>query len=1062
MTFNEGLGGPEFDKLPDGVKRQLMGMAANAMMSRAQLVQSMSSHADRDIDAECGYPPGPIGAQYYQELYDRGDIPARVVELYPHECWQVSPSVYETEEPDNETPFETAWDELGQSLRAEDSWHSGEMGSVVWEYLHRVDVLSGIGQYAVVLLGLDDGAPLDEPAPLRKAGGNGAEGKGGTPRKLIYARVFPETLAKVTQLEQDYTSPRFGHPTEYEITFIDPGGQGVGAPEGKAGQGAPGPGLTTRMVHWSRVVHVADNRRENEVFGVPRMQQVVNRLLDLRKVYGGSGEMYYKGAFPGYSIETWPQLGWDVDIDEEKTKDMMWRWQNGLQRWIQLTGQSIKGLSPQVVDPSGQIEKQLEAICIKLGCPVRIFKGSERGELASSQDDTAWNDRLKHRQGGYLTPRLIVPFVDRLIALGVLPPPEQYFVWWPDLTSKSDSEKAAIAAQRTTAVVQYVGASANNIQATLAPVDFWTRIMGFDDEEAQAIVDNGEEEKKRLEEEAKKAQAEADAAAQKEHQRALELAQANKPPPAPNPPDTGPQKGGQQGSPQGGQKKDQQGGQGNSTLPPGNVADRQGTGSTQNYYADNDLLSVACWFGEQPLVNYDPTQPRVSAGSPEGGEFRGTGGSLAGSGGVLVAGPTAGPAPLHYDASLSNPQIDTFRRRNSNAKLVEITLTDKQLKKYRQDYEDWKKHNSQDAKRVEGIGGAKSVPPIVAEWDVNQWLISDGAHRAALSAAAGQRRLLAWVPADSPIANADNTRYVYWNYMEDRPLTRNAKKQLPTGGRWVTILGRKVYIKGGKVLAGPKAIKEAIEKKGDKGAGKKSDHHDAFSKEKVAESEKKVKAAAWWLHGKAKKGKDEKGKDKGGKDKRGKDDKPAPKAPVFTKHEDRAAAAEYADKTHGKWADKLSKKQVKALEDYGDDEHYQSINSGLRRGKVPKEYTETVKHLDEAIDSAPPSKAEMTLFRGVGAGVADKLKVGGEFVDHGYTSTSHNKHVASNFAEDAMIQITAPKGTKMASVDASRTSFNIGKTSENEYILPRGTKYRVTGKKKDADSGLTVYHVEVI
>jgi hypothetical protein len=571
-----------------------------------------------------------------------------------------------------------------------------------------------------------------------------------------------------------------------------------------------------------------------------------------------------------------------VDIDEEKTKDMMWRWQNGLQRWIQLTGQSIKGLSPQVVDPSGQIEKQLEAICIKLGCPVRIFKGSERGELASSQDDTAWNDRLKQRQGGYLTPRLIVPFVDRLVSLGVLPPPEQYFVWWPDLTSKSDSEKAAIAAQRTSAVVQYVGASANNIQATLAPVDFWTRIMGFDDEEAQAIVDNAEEEKKRLEEEAKKAQAEADAAAQKEHDRALELAQANKPPPAPNPPNTGPQKGDQQeGGQQGGQQRVQQGGRGNSTLPPGNVADRQGTGSTQN---------------------------------------------------------------------------------------------------------------------------------------------------------------------------ADNISYIYWNYMEDRPLTRNAKKQLPTGGRWVTMLGRKVYIKGGKVLAGPKAIKEAIEKKGDEGAGKKGDHHDAFSKEKVAESEKKVKAAAWWLHDKAKKGKDEKGKD----------DKPAPKAPVFTKHEDRAAASEYADKTHGEWADKLSKKQVKALEDYGDDEHYQSINSGLRGGKVPKEYAETVKHLDEAIASAPPSKAEMTLFRGVGAGVADKLKVGGEFVDHGYTSTSHNRHVASNFAEDAMIQITAPKGTKMASVDASRTSFNAGKTSENEYILPRGTKYRVTGKKKDTDSGLTVYHVEVI
>lgn len=543
MSQHEGLGGEAFDKLPDGLKRHLMGMAANALMSRAQLVDQLLFQGARDIDSDCGYPKNPIGAQFYQDLYDRGEIPGRVVEVFPHECWQVSPSVYEDEDPDKWTPFEETWYDLGQSLRPEQSWHSGEAGSLVWELLHRADIISGIGQYAVILLGLDDNVGLDQPAAMIEPPQPGKvkpERKLATlaeaQRKLLYARVFPETLATITRLEEDQRSPRFGQPAEYEITFADPNGQGANVPLGAAGQ-TSAPGQVTRLVHWSRVIHVADNRQSNEVYGVPRQQQVLNRLLDLRKIYGGSAEMYWKGAFMGVSLETWPQLGWDVDINEEKTKDMMWRWQNGLQRWIQLTGQTAKPLSPQVVDPSGQINVSIEAICIKLGCPVRIFKGSERGELASSQDDAAWNDRLKLRQHRYLTPRLIVPFVDRLISLRVLPEPEEYLVWWPDLTSKGDGEKAQIAGTRTTAIVAY--ASSAEARSTMAPLDYWTRIQGYTDEEAQAIVDNAEEEKAKQEAEAAKQQAEADAKAQEDHQKALELAQVSKPAPQPGAPSQG-------------------------------------------------------------------------------------------------------------------------------------------------------------------------------------------------------------------------------------------------------------------------------------------------------------------------------------------------------------------------------------------------------------------------------------------------------------------------------------------------------------------------------------------
>jgi len=105
-------------------------------------------------------------------------------------------------------------------------------------------------------------------------------------------------------------------------------------------------------------------------------------------------------------------------------------------------------MAPTVVDPTAQIAVQIEAICIKLGIPIRIFKGSERGELASSQDDAAWNDRLRLRQMYYITPRIVIPFIDRLIMLGVLSEPVGYSVTWDDLESTTKADKARIPSTR--------------------------------------------------------------------------------------------------------------------------------------------------------------------------------------------------------------------------------------------------------------------------------------------------------------------------------------------------------------------------------------------------------------------------------------------------------------------------------------------------------------------------------------------------------------------------------------------------------------------------------------
>ncbi len=156
----------------------------------------------------------------------------------------------------------------------------------------------------------------------------------------------------------------------------------------------------------------------------------------------------------------------------------------GLTRLIE--GITAKSLAPQVVDPSPQIRVQIEAICIQKGIPLRIFLGSERGELSSSQDANAWNDRLMARMTTYATPRLICPFVSRLVRFGVLPRPEQFHVDWPDLSKMTDQEKAAVSLQRTDAIVKYVGGSGDQL---IEPQNYLTKVLDFTDDEAEEIIE---------------------------------------------------------------------------------------------------------------------------------------------------------------------------------------------------------------------------------------------------------------------------------------------------------------------------------------------------------------------------------------------------------------------------------------------------------------------------------------------------------------------------------------------------------------------------------------------
>ena len=419
-------------------------MAQNLTISRTEALRRLLDPR-RDIFAECGHPETILTSDY-NDFFERGDIARRVVNLYPEESWSESPSVVEDETPDD-TPFETEWKVLEDKFR-------------IWSYLQRVDILSGIGRFGVLLLGFGDGKDLRDPVE-------------GSKNELIFIRPFEEHLVNVSKLENNEKNPRFGLPNIYNIQFVDVATQQADEQTAKQIQ-----------VHWTRIIHVADNRTNSDVYGTPRMKWVYNRLLDLRKVAGGSGEMFWKGGFPGLSIEPL-KSDETVKIDKPGTVTELDRYMNGLQRYMVLDGLTAKSLAPQVADPEHHIEAQLRLIATAMGVPWRIFIGSEQGQLASGQDSVSWNKRINRRREEYVTPFIIRPFVERLMEFGALPKSEDYEVKWPDLNTPSDEEKATVAKLKTESLSKYVQ---SGVDALIPPFQYLTMILGMTDEEANGIV----------------------------------------------------------------------------------------------------------------------------------------------------------------------------------------------------------------------------------------------------------------------------------------------------------------------------------------------------------------------------------------------------------------------------------------------------------------------------------------------------------------------------------------------------------------------------------------------
>lgn len=378
------------------------------LLSRAMLANRLGTQFDgqRDLYKTFGYVRAP-GYQDYRNLYDRQGMASRLVEKFANDTWNKAPVLIDgdarSDQEDKLTPFLEGWIELVERLR-------------VYKILRQADIMLGFSRYAVIFMG---------------APGESFDSEVESKAPLFYLNAFDESQAAISEYITDGRNPKFGTPRIYSINFnVD---EGVVMPGGGA-------------VHHSRVIHITEDSLGSRVFGRPRLQTVINRLFDLEKVTGGGAEAAWLAVYKGVLISA--REGAELPARESSEgkymDEQITAFFNKVQRYAVLTDAEVHDLGVDEVRIKDLYDTLMTDIAGSKGIPQRILTGSERGELASSQDTQEWNSVITSRRTNFAEPEVLRPFIQWCIAHNVIPAPKagKFKVEWLPVYPMTQAEEA--------------------------------------------------------------------------------------------------------------------------------------------------------------------------------------------------------------------------------------------------------------------------------------------------------------------------------------------------------------------------------------------------------------------------------------------------------------------------------------------------------------------------------------------------------------------------------------------------------------------------------------------
>lgn len=414
---------------------------ASTLGSRAKLAEAMGQTfgGKRNLNTVLGYKT-TLTIDDYRLRARRNGVANRILKAFPQSTWRGGGELIEDDTKPEMTPFEKEWDALATRLK-------------LWRVFYRADWMSGLGRYSTILLGA--GGNLSAELP-----------KGSGPDDLLYIRPYAEDRLPVLGFVEKEGDPRFGLPEMYRLKKSQ---------LQKFGQ--------DKDVHWSRVIHICEDLEE-DVYGEPRLECVWNFLDDLDKVSGGGAEAFWMKANAGTQFDVDPEIEMSPEKEEELDEEVE-QYIHQISRALRTRGVTATPLTTQVADFGQPISAILGLMSASTGIPQRILSGSERGELASTQDRDNWFDQVADRREQVAFPNVIQPFTDRLITYSYMQEPKEYKARWSQMKSMDEVQRADLGIKVAT-VNKYMG------EDVILAEEVRDRVFGFPpltDKQKQTIKD---------------------------------------------------------------------------------------------------------------------------------------------------------------------------------------------------------------------------------------------------------------------------------------------------------------------------------------------------------------------------------------------------------------------------------------------------------------------------------------------------------------------------------------------------------------------------------------------
>lgn len=398
--------------------------ALSDFLNRAGLASALgqSFGGKRDIYKVFGWKKC-LTFQDYDNMHRRNGIAKRVITAPASATWRNPPTIKKSDS------FKKEWDKLVEE-------HD------IWSQIERADRLAGIGNYSILLLGFSGSGKMETPV-VHKEG-----------QELIYVQPYGQQQAIIKKLDDNPNSPRFGMPEMYTIKL----NQQSQTDRAAADTTQPSIALTLKVqdfdVHFSRVVHIAEELTMSNFLGTPRIECCYNDLQDLEKVSGGSAEAFWLGSNRGMQID----VDKDMDLSPEDAEALdaeVEEYQHELRRVMRTKGVKINHMGSNIPDPKNTANLLLAKISGATGIPQRILIGSEAGQLASDQDRANWSDRITERRVHFAEPCVLNPIVEALMNAGTIPEAElDTFEWdWPPNFQLTPLENAQSMAQKARAAI---------------------------------------------------------------------------------------------------------------------------------------------------------------------------------------------------------------------------------------------------------------------------------------------------------------------------------------------------------------------------------------------------------------------------------------------------------------------------------------------------------------------------------------------------------------------------------------------------------------------------------